>query len=1101
MHVKHRVLQYLGGALPIVMANNGEQKLKQAKNPIALEQNKRDRQSRYAALRAVSVLLKAPSVGLRLGMLALSVSALLSGASQPAWAQDTSGRQVKDFKHRKRLIVPASENLRRIDYQALPGRDSLMLPNYVPKFPPDGAGGGNPRYTSGSNGYQNSGSDPYASGLPGSGVNSDAMYNDGGLSATAESLSSGSQSGRKPINKISRAGIAPPPPPIKSSLLPHSLTKELPAKTSAATHTAATALSPQKVAQVKAQAETLVKKGKSAEAQTLLSGYLKSNPHEKTLATELSKISLQRAQSQAKAGNHEAATQQARLAITHGEHAPEIVLAAHSTLNSSLQKIGVKANAPEDRFDLGTKLMGQARYEEAVIEYSAAAKLKPTVEANLGAGGAAMKGGNNLQAKKYFQDALELNPNSEPALRELGIVRYHLKDYAGANADLTRALVLNSADKEAASTLLELWHHQVASRPTDANSHLGLARAYQVAGDLPAAQNEYKTVVKIHPEHPNLPAARQSFKLAYAKQEAGKAYDLAHTLESQGSLLSAYQKASDAVGLYPSEARYQSYCAQLAAKLQASVTNNGQTNVQPNLNSGMASAAFSGAAAGLAAMPNGTEVTATAGQQSTLVPGNTPEAPPILIPTAQAMGLAPAGVPAISTAPFAHENMYQPISTDRQVASMSNFLVSLRNFTMQQQNQIRDAQDTSIWNTGTARKPATLAGLGADADSTIAGSSVGSGSTSGLPAITPSVQSSAQSSSVADVLKNAALALANTNSSSSATSLSPSIDSSVSTSTSSAANSAPSSSPNSSTATSEAPAPPSTYASWAMQAQDAYKTSGIGSLASMTASSAPALFAGKLKTINKQDLVTAAQKAANKFAAKPATVSTAAKPVTATSTSTSAQVAQNYSAAPMPSPVPLEAPPAYAAAPTMTNGYQQALPAQYDQISQINSLQTNNQQLQAQLAQANSQLQQLQSKTASAQSMPSPMMSNNSMIPDQAAAPQALAQQTGSVRLLLQGVKAAKDDVQLKVLLLNETGKEIKLPSNLKASVRSANQGERQGKASFAGKAVSAGASVTGTIKIAGSSLDPTADVFIPASSLAVVGLGDLHLSVPISQR
>lgn len=1081
--------------------------MKQAKKQIAREQNKRDRQPSYEALRAVACLIKAQSVGLSLGMLALSVSALVSGSSQPALAQDANGRQVKDFKHRKRLIVPASENLRRIDYQALPGRDSLMLPNYVPQFPPAGAGGGNPRYTSGNNGYQNSGSTPYASGQPGSGANSDAMYNDGGLSATAESLGSSSQGGRKPINKISRAGISPPPPPIKSSLLPHSLTKELPAKTSAATHAAASALSPQKVAQVKAQAETLVKKGKSADAQSLLIGYLKSNPHEKTLATELSKISLQRAQSQAKAGNHEAATQQARLAITHGEHAPEIMQAAHSTLNSSLQKIGVKANAPEDRFDLGTKLMGQARYEEAVIEYSAAAKLKPTVEANLGAGGAAMKGGNNLQAKKYFQDALELNPNSEPALRELGIVRYHLKDYAGANADLTRALVLNSADTEAASTLLELWHHQVASRPTDANSHLGLARAYQVAGDLPAAQNEYKTVVKIHPEHPNLPAARQSFKLAYAKQEAGKAYDLAHTLESQGSLLSAYQKASDAVGLYPSETKYQSYCAQLATKLQASVANNGQNSVQPNQISGMANAAFSGAAAGLAAMPNGADVTATAGQQSTLVPGNTPEAPPILIPTAQAMGLAPAGVPAISTAPFAHENMYQPISTDRQVASMSNFLVSLRNFTMQQQNQIRDAQDTSIWNTGTARKPATLPGLGADADSAIASSSipsgVPSGIPSGLPATTTPAQASAQSSSVADVLKNAALALANTNSSSSVPSLSSSVDSSVSTSTtaSSTTSSASSSSANSSTATSEAPAPPSTYASWAMQAQDAYKTSGIGSLASMTASSAPALFAGKLKTINKQDLVTAAQKAANKFAAKPATVSTAAKPVTATSTSTSAQVAQNYSAAPMPSPVPLEAPPQYAAAAPMTNGYQQALPAQYDQISQINSLQTNNQQLQAQLAQANSQLQQLQSRSATAQSLPPQMMPNNSQMPDQATVPQGMAQQTGSVRLLLQGVKAAKDDVQLKVLLLNETGKEIKLPGNLKASVRSANQGERQGKASFAGKTVGAGASLSGTIKIAGSNLDPTADVFIPASSLAVVGLGDLHLTVPISQR
>lgn len=1090
-----------GAALPT------DRLIDMATNPPAEVANKHGEQKLKHAKNQMTSLISRQTIGL--GLLALSFSAIsFSISAQPAWAQDASGRQVKDFKHRKRLIVPPSENVRRIDYQALPGRDSLMLPNYVPKFPPAGAGGGSPRYTHDNSGYQTSGSDPYASGLPPANSNQDAMYNDGGLSATAESLGSPSQSGRKPIGKVSRAGIAPPPPPIKSSLLPNSLTKELPVKTAPAAHTTAAALSPQKVAQIKAQAEALVKKGKPAEAQTLLSGYLKSSPHEKTLATELSKISLQRAQSQAKAGNHEAATEQARLAITHGEHAPEIVQAAHGTLNSSLQKIGVKANAPEDRFDLGTKLMGQARYDEAIIEYSAAAKLKPSVEAYLGAGGAAMKGGHQLQAKKYFQEALELNPNSEPALRELGIARYHLKDYAGASADLTRALVINSGDKEAASTLLELWHHQVASRPTDANSHLGLARAYQVAGDLPAAQNEYKTVVKIHPEHPNLPAARQSFKLAYAKQEAGKAYDLAHTLESQGSLLSAYQKASDAVGLYPSDSRYQSYAAQLAAKLQASVQNtgqnSGQNNGQPNINSGMASAAQ---------------------PQSTLIPGNTPEAPPNLIPTAQAMGLAPAAVPAISTAPFAHENMYQPISTDRQVSSMSNFLVSMRNFTMQQQNQIRDAEDNSIWTKGTTRKVAALPGLGGDADAALDPAITSSSAPSGLPA----AASSAQSSSVADILRNAAMALANTNSGAAVPSAAAAVttSSTASPTTSSAISSAISSATSATASTAAAPsaatpteaAPPSSYASWAMQAQDAYKTSGIGSVASMTASAAPALLAGKLKTINKQDLITAAQKAASKFAAKPVAGKTAtAKTVAATSTS--AQMAQNYSAAPMPSPVPIEAPLQSQTAAYMQGGYQQAVPPQYDQISQINSLQTNNQQLQAQLSQANSYIQQLQSRNAPAAAESNLNSSqnynnsgNNQMASNFAPAPamppqmmpgQQIAQSqqpSGSVRLLLQGVKAAKDDIQLKVLLRNESGQEIKLPSNLKASVRSASQGERQGKASFASKTVSPGASVTGTIKIAGSNLDPTADVFIPASSLAIVGMGDLHLTVPISQR
>ncbi len=1009
---------------------------------------------------------------------------------QPASAQDASGRQIKDFKHRKRMIVAPSENVRRIDYQSLPGRDSLMLPNYVPKFPPAGAGGSSPRYT-----------DPYASGLPPANMNQEGMLNDGGLSAEAGTLGSTNQSGpsgtsttgRKPMTKTSRAGLTPPPPPIKSGLLPQSLTKELPAKSPTVAHTGtansawAPPLSQQKVAQIKAQAEALVKKGKASEAQTLLGGYVKTYPHEKALSTELSKISLHRAQGHAKAGNHEAATQQARLAITHGENAPEIIQAAHGTLNSSLQKIGVKANSPEDRFDLGTKLMGQARYDEAAIEYSAAAKLKPSVEAYLGAGGASMKGGHQLQAKKYFQEALELNPESQPALRELGIARYHLKDYAGASADLTRALVINSGDKEAAHTLLELWHHQVASRPTDANAHLGLARAYQVAGDLPAAQNEYKTVVKIHPQHPNLPAARQSFKLAYARQESRKAYELAQTLESQGSLLSAYQKASDAVHLFPSETLYQSYAAQLAAKLQASAQNPGANNFAA-AGAGMSAMANSALTAspsamdaqitqGMNGMANSQTVPSTPSQQSTLVPGSTPEAPPSLIPTAQAMGLAPAAAPVISSAPFAHENMYQPISTDRQVSSMSNFLVSLRNFTMQQQNQIQDAEDSSIWNQGTTRKKSILPGLGSTADLAADGALSGIAAPSGLPSSLPSgVQTAPPSSDVADVLKNAALALANTKSGSSLPLTAPSFSASAVTSTINSA----------------------TTATTATNPADSVATAAsIAAAAPVAAATIPP--ANPYAALAIQAAQTAAQKAANRFTTK----SAAAKPVAATSTSAQ-MAAPSQSWVPAPSPAPTAPPPqdnqmAEMNAPqsnSLTSSQFNNMPiGQYNnsQNGQFNSPPNG----QFTGIDANSPL----ASNATASQYAPPQMVAAQPVPQ--ALPQALqtAQANGSVKLLLQGVKAAKDDVQLKVLLRNETAQEIKLPSNMKATVRSASQGERQGKASFAGKTVSPGASVTGTIKIQGSSLDPTADVVIPASSLAILGMGDLHLTVPISQR
>ncbi|CAN5403523.1 hypothetical protein BH11CYA1_BH11CYA1_04690 [soil metagenome] len=983
---------------------------------------------------------------------------------QPASAQDSNGRQVKDFRHRKRLIVPAGDSERRIDYQALPGRDSLMLPTYAPKFPPAGAGSSSPRYST-ENGYQpSSGADPYASGLP--------PGEPGELSATTQSLGNSSQTGRKPMTRTSRAGLTPPPPPITSGLLPSSLTKELPTKTTAEGHTAGQTLSAQKVAQIKSQAESLVKKGKVSEAQTLLTGYVKNYPQQKVLATELSKVSLERAKGHAKAGNHEAAAQQARLAITHGENAPEVVQSAHGTLNSSLQKIGVKANSPADRFDLGTKLMGQARYDEAVIEYSAAAKLKPSVEAYLGAGGAAMKGGHQLQAKKYFQEALEVNPDSQPALRELGIARYHLKDYAGANADLTRALVINSGDKEAAHTLIELWHHQVASRPGDANAHLGLARAYQVAGDLPAAQDAYKTVVKIQPQHPNLPAARQSFKLAYARQESRKAYELAQTLERQGSLLSAYQKAGDAVQLFPSETLYQKYSADLAAKLAATAQN---SSAAPMFNT--------------AAPTDGAP--ATPSQQAILVPGSTPEAPPSLIPTAQDMGLAPAAAPLSSSGSMGQGGAGEPLSTDRQVSSISNFLVSMRNFTMQQQNAIRDAEDNSIWTKGTTRAKSSLAGLGSDADSDVA-IAAPSGLPSALPSGLPSaIQAAPPSSAVADVLRNAALALANTKSS--AGTLSSSVPAlsgtatSMTSATSSQASSLTSALPDASAASVAAPAAApiaaaaaaaNPYKSWAIQAAQA-----------------------------------SAQKAAHRFSSKSSTTSAAnAKPVAATSTSAQMASTQSTSAnqAPAPSPTPLEAPPqsqAYG-----QDGYQQSAPPQYDQISQINSLQTNNQQLQAQLSQANSYIQQLQSRNApmseglGASSQPNlssaPALSPALPSTQALSTTQAISSQsTGTVRLLLQGVKAAKDDVQLKVLLRNETSQEIKIPSNMKASVRSASQGERQGKASFSGKTVSPGASVAGIIKIPGNNLDPTADVVIPASSLAIIGLGDLHLTVPISQR
>src|SRR5262249_55105533 len=163
--------------------------------------------------------------------------------------------------------------------------------------------------------------------------------------------------------------------------------------------------------------------------------------------------------------NPEKAASQARLAISYGSAYSNTSESAHALLSDSLTKLGVDPKNSDVRAGLGATLLAQRNPQEAEIEYRQAIKIKPEASYYIGAGDAAKQGGNNTSAKLDFQKALELDPNSQPALSKLGMVRYQLHDHVGANADLTRALVLNNQDTEAAQTLIALWQRQVGSRP------------------------------------------------------------------------------------------------------------------------------------------------------------------------------------------------------------------------------------------------------------------------------------------------------------------------------------------------------------------------------------------------------------------------------------------------------------------------------------------------------------------------------------------------------------------------------------------------------------------------------------------------------------
>ncbi|HMW90344.1 MAG TPA: tetratricopeptide repeat protein, partial [Candidatus Obscuribacter sp.] len=714
---------------------------------------------------------------------ALSIATSCSMAS----AQTTEKqRPPKDLKYRKRVIVgPDGGDIpRRIDYQALSTRDTLMLPTYVP-------------------------------------------------AAAARHAIGGFDTGS---NTFSRDGIVPPPPPMKSALLPKSIAP-LPQEETATARSisppqrtiAHVPLSQARLVQIKTEAQILFKKGKLAEAQALLSRYVSEYPQEASLKTELAKVSLARAKAHVKQGDHANAAKQARLAVSHSHDvSPEIASAADQALDASLQKLGVNPKDAAQRSNLGDKLSAQHRHLEAEVEYRTAARLKPSETAHIKAGNAAAAAGHNERAKASYQSALEINPDSSNALKKLGITRLQMRDYVGASADLTRALVINQGDKEAAHALISLWKEQVASRPQDANSHLGLARAYQVSGELAQAQAEYKIVVQLNPVHPHLPAARQSFKLALAKQEALKSFQSAKTMEAQGNLTGAYQKATDAVGLFPSDTNYKDYWLSLANKIRA------RGEELPTQTVGGNTSAIS---------PQVMEQI-----RALAMPGEQP--PTLNLPTAQAIGLAqsPAAVQAAQAAPVSmtHENGYRPLNTDTHVASIANFLDSMRTFTLQQQAEI----DKNTQAVRQSLKAATSGIMGAPTAGSTADPSLPSAGESGAGA-------SGSSGSVVGATTEAVTAQGTGSALSSATAATP--QAALASAAAALANTKM-----------DTAAPPMTITGMALGAGQNYAAdkSFLSSVSGMAATAAPTLMSGKMKAFSKADVQNALNMVAKQSKAK-----------------------------------------------------------------------------------------------------------------------------------------------------------------------------------------------------------------------------------------
>lgn len=864
-------------------------------------------------------------------------------------------------------------------------------------------------------------------------------------------------------------------------------------------------------AQVKAQ--NLIKEGKLDQAQELLKSYVKSLPRDTALKNEFAKVTVQRAQQLLSDQNIDAAGKMAREALAVQ---PQNQV-AHNVLAEVLKKQGMSAESAPDRLKVANDLLAKGKTSEAEMEFNSANKLKPSADAYVGLGDIALKNNNKDKAKLEYQKALELEPHSGAALRQMGIIRLGQSDVIGANSDLSRALVVNPNDKVASRSLIELWQKQVTTSPQSPNSHLGLARAHQLSGDLQSAQAEYRKVVEIDPNNANLPAARQSFKLALARQEAHHAVEAAHNLEAAGALQEAHAKVSEAVKLCPGDSSFKLYQAQLSEKMNGM---SGAADGSSNAN-GLVSAAA--AAGGLAAAA-----------PALLLPGLAPPVAPSFKNASLSAGQAFAGGAAEAPPAMSLPGIPKPtpLSSTSQVSSMSGFLTSLRNYSVQQKaqsQQMEDAAHAALKGltepaSGSPAPPATVVAESpvlASASSNLANvnsllASIGAKTSGG--AATVSAPVAATANLAAPTVSSAASAAATTESVAAAAP--DSIGALVA-----------------QAATSENLANLSSQAKAALKTkklvtkndmnqlyQRANKTatSTTRSAAAGTTAKAPNSLAEQNKLLQSQ--LQEAQKQLSALKSQPTLQAETpiASPVSGSMSSFNSAPSTAFASAANAAPslasyapsvttssvapsltpeiasygqLPSEASAATTAALSLTpNG---ANASMQSILQSLPPSLTNSEGFQSAMANLPNSAAALQSYAAS---LP-PSTQNALMAALKPPIPTNHNAASGAVRLELEGVKPSPLDIKLNVVLHNDQKIALAVPSPTTAVINMTGQPQRVVKINFPSKNVPPNGELRGVIKVPGHNLSPSADLYIPDMLPGQGSERDLHLTVPISLK
>lgn len=217
-----------------------------------------------------------------------------------------------------------------------------------------------------------------------------------------------------------------------------------------------------------------------------------------------------------------------------------------------IRMMGKDPKSFADRVALGDQARLAADFVGAIIEYSAALKLKDDPKIHVKLGDVYRVRDETDKAIAEYQAAARAGDSADIEVK-LGQAYQAKKDIPNAIAAYTKAITFKSDDADVQDALVAGWEEALKENPLAPENHIGLGQAFQYRGDFGQAEQEYQQAIRFSPGKTNPLASKLLAGLAGAKVQANlsKHVNNGVDLQAKGQFDAAIAEYQQAIAADP----------------------------------------------------------------------------------------------------------------------------------------------------------------------------------------------------------------------------------------------------------------------------------------------------------------------------------------------------------------------------------------------------------------------------------------------------------------------------------------------------------------------------------------------------------------------